>query len=433
MSENARLLSPPPQPITDAINTHNASTPDSNTQDYINITEDEEEEVQPENNIIKPKSISLGQYILVCLGLVFAEAIHGGYAVVAKILFQGGEKMHPVTFILLRSLIAFPLLLIMARLIENPSIGVLPKTLSQWVLCLQLGVLAVSGNQLFHAGGVIFTTPFNVSMWQQLIPIITTILSVFLGRENLNPKTFYGLSKILCIITAVSGAYIIVARPKSIPESIIITAASTSATWLLGNLFLFTNCLFFSIYLLFAQNLLTKYQPITLTAWSYTGGFILNLVVFVMTATYLSIAQQQNPQNPPLLSFPIPSGIYGILYAGVLSSAVAYAVLTWATKETSPPVVTIFVPLQSLVSGVVSWIVLNEEFGVLDWVGGLVVCVGVFGLVYVRWVEGLHGVQGGRGKAGGRDEDEDEGDGEGENAVLIEDVDDDNMGRRPVS
>ncbi|KAJ3329284.1 hypothetical protein HDU76_008212 [Blyttiomyces sp. JEL0837] len=262
----------------------------------------------------------------------------------------------------------------------------------------------------------------------QMLPVMTTFICAILGRENIDPFNPHGRLKLISIFIAVFGAMIIAGNPKSIPESpstsaLIFSSLHSTTTieepanitsWILGNILIFISCICFSIYFILAQDLLRIIPPITLTAWTYTGGFLWYIPVLFLTST---IPPTSTPTLPPLFSFPLVKGSLAILYAGVFGSAVAYGILNWATKRTSPPFVTVFVPLATITSAVLSAVFLKEEFGVVEGVGAVVVCVGVFGLVWTRWVEGKEMVLESERKKKVR------GDGSGDGVVVVEDVD----------
>ncbi|KAJ3096980.1 hypothetical protein HDU96_000575, partial [Phlyctochytrium bullatum] len=240
----------------------------------------------------------------------------------------------------------------------------------------------------------------------QLIPLLTTLLSALLGRESLNPLTPLGLSKWLCILTAASGAYIIILSTVPTPDPSPPTAPpSPTPYFLLGNLGLFLNCLLFAGYLHLQAPLRARGHPaIRLSAWAHLGGIFWNTLAIVValglgwtTPGDLLPPLRTAPSTPVAVpSEDIPPGwtpyllesLPAILYAALLSSATAYTLITWASGKVSPPVVAVFVPLQPVTAAVVqAKVVGNGRIGWVEVVGAGVVVVGVTVLVWVRWVE----------------------------------------------
>ncbi|ORY41218.1 DUF6-domain-containing protein [Rhizoclosmatium globosum] len=285
--------------------------------------------------------------VKVVCGLLLVEAIHGSYTVIVKVLFVT-DKVHPILFIFLRSLVALPCLLALAWYVDKP--GMANDCLS-WAL-------GVTGNLMANSGGILLTqSTFKASLFQQLNPVVTTTLSAFQGRENVNIFTRTGALKWGWILFAVIGAALF--NP-------------------IGDILFLVNVASYSSYLVYISDLLNEYPAILLTAWTYISGVAFNGICLLF-AWMLS--------ESPVFHFP-PKGILAVLYGGIFSSTIVYILINWINQQTSPPFVTAFIPLQTVFVVILSAVFLGETVGAQEIIGGLIVCVGVFGLVYVRWSEG---------------------------------------------
>ncbi|KAI9335244.1 hypothetical protein BDR26DRAFT_865989 [Obelidium mucronatum] len=183
-----------------------------------------------------------------------------------------------------------------------------------------------------------------------------------------------GALKWCWILVAVSGAFMVITLNSK--------DNFTNPPWsTLGDGLLIVNIVSYSTYLTFVGPLLSVYPPVLLTCWTYISGTALNAVCLVIAYAFW---------GKDVLIFSV-KGIYGVLYGGVLSSTVAYLLINWTNQVTSPPVVTAFVPLQTVVAAGLSAVVFGEDVGWREVVGGIICCVGVFGLVYIRWRETILG------------------------------------------
>ncbi|KAI8853626.1 hypothetical protein BC829DRAFT_439749 [Chytridium lagenaria] len=346
------------------------------------------------------KKLSLKDYAVVSAALIFVEVVHGAYPVIAKLAFKNGtHRVHPIMFVFMRALISTPLLFSLSRYIEKPATTstvtqtLFPKTWKDITTCLVLGATGISGNQLANAAGVLWTRPFYVSVWQQLIPILTTLIAAALGIESLNPLTRFGGLKWVAILSAAGGALCLVLielKPSTCPTRSNTFTDNNNMTFALGNIMLFLNCTFFATYIHLSAPLRQQGHPaVRLSAWAHMGGIFWNIliVILALSTRLVSLVDLIPPLQTsswiPYLLAVSPA----VLYASVLSSATAYTLITWASGRVSPPVVAVFVPLQSVTAAVL------EGFGGCRGVAGGsvgaagVVVVGVTGLVWVRWRE----------------------------------------------
>ncbi|KAJ3295679.1 hypothetical protein HDU79_008705 [Rhizoclosmatium sp. JEL0117] len=210
-------------------------------------------------------------------------------------------------------------------------------------------------------------------LYQQLNPVVTTTLSAFQGRENVNIFTRTGALKWGWILFAVIGAALVIAKPTSSSSAINDTSYNP-----IGDILFLVNVASYSSYLVYISDLLNEYPAILLTAWTYISGVAFNGICLLF-ACMLS--------ESPVFHFP-PKGILAVLYGGIFSSTIVYILINWINQQTSPPFVTAFIPLQTVFVVILSAVFLGDTVGAQEIIGGLIVCVGVFGLVYVRWSEG---------------------------------------------
>lgn len=76
-----------------------------------------------------------------------------------------------------------------------------------------------------------------------------------------------------------------------------------------------------------------------------------------------------------------------LAYAVFISSVVCYGALAYANSITSSTVVSIFFPLQAVVTFILSWIFLNETPAWYEWVGAGLITIGVVLVCISKWLQ----------------------------------------------
>eukprot|EP00005_Dracoamoeba_jomungandri_P000236 CAMPEP_0174256012 /NCGR_PEP_ID=MMETSP0439-20130205/5288_1 /TAXON_ID=0 /ORGANISM="Stereomyxa ramosa, Strain Chinc5" /LENGTH=210 /DNA_ID=CAMNT_0015338439 /DNA_START=44 /DNA_END=672 /DNA_ORIENTATION=- len=165
-----------------------ASESDDETPDYTetsSLTVPKEGKEQGEGKCrgvmgkLKMKGIVL--YIMIIIAMFVTQIGFSGYSIVLK-AFAEAKGVEPLIFSMLRDAFCFPLLLVVAFLVE----GVKYPKLRHVPLFFALGFFGVFGNQLLFIMGLYYTSPSNASIFQPIIPVLTAILAVIIRIEPLN-------------------------------------------------------------------------------------------------------------------------------------------------------------------------------------------------------------------------------------------------------
>ena len=184
------------------------------------------------------------------LALLGANIIYGANHIIAKGIMP--HKIGASAFIFLRILCA-GLLFWGIKIFINEKVA--KKDFSRLILC---GLFGIAANQLLFFHGLNLTSPIDASIIMTSAPILVLVYSFFLLKEKITSNKVLGLS------IGALGAIILIVYGK--------TDEGTSS--FLGNLFVFLNACFYSLYLVLVKPLMKKYNPITVISWIFLFGFV---------------------------------------------------------------------------------------------------------------------------------------------------------------
>lgn len=184
------------------------------------------------------------------LALFLTHVIYAANHFIAKGIMP--EKINPTPFVLLR-VIGAGLLFWFIKFFVKEKVE--KKDFFRLVLC---GLFGASCNQLFFFHGLSLTSPIDTSIIMTSAPAVVFILSMIVLKEKASKNKLIGIT-----IGAV-GAIGLVWYGQ--------VAEGTSS--FLGNLFVFLNVLFYSLYQVTVKPLMKKYHFITIISWVFLFGLL---------------------------------------------------------------------------------------------------------------------------------------------------------------
>ncbi|KAL6013030.1 hypothetical protein ACLOJK_003520 [Asimina triloba] len=223
----------------------------------------------------------------------------------------------------------------------------------------------------------------------------------FTGTEQLNLLRNEGRAKVAGIAVCVGGAILMVlykgptllgknqagldatnaqinAQFQADPDGLIgyVSLKSGLTLWHIGVLCLIANCMCMAAYLALQARLLTKYPAgLSVTAYSYLFGALL------MVLTGIVMAHEWKDWTLT------KSEIVAVLYAGLISSALNYGLLTWSNKILGPALVALYNPLQPVTSTILSKIFLGSPILLGSVIGGLLIIAGLYIVTWANYKE----------------------------------------------
>jgi drug/metabolite transporter (DMT)-like permease len=111
----------------------------------------------------------------------------------------------------------------------------------------------------------------------------------------------------------------------------------------------------FSIHILILDHFSSKVDPVRLSCVQFLTCGVLSSIAMLVVET---------PTLSGILAAWMP-----ILYAGVLSSGVAYTLQAVAQKDCDPTIASLVLCLESVFSVIFGWIILHQVLSLREWIG----------------------------------------------------------------
>lgn len=220
-----------------------------------------------------------------------------------------------------------------------------------------LGLLGIAANQTLFLFGLRHTTAINATILVSSTPVFTVLGSVLLGREPPSALKLAGIA-----LAAAGTVYLIG------PERI-----SLAPSEALGNLLIVLAMMCYSAYFIFAKDVVSRYDSLTMSAYVMVGGLAGVLPVGLMGLSALHPASVH------------PATWAWAAYIVAFPTIVTYLLNIWALGRASSNVVAVYIYLQPIFAAAIAPLVLTGESLTARAVGaGLAIFAG---LALVLWAE----------------------------------------------
>ena len=135
-------------------------------------------------------------------------------------------------------------------------VGFRREDLGRFVLCAVTGVAL---NQMLFVKGLTLTSTIHASLLILVTPILVTFFALWALKESF---TFY---KALGLALGVGGSVLLVMQKES---------GAGASDYLLGDLYILLNSIFYAIYFILVKPLMEKYSALHVIRWIFTIGFL---------------------------------------------------------------------------------------------------------------------------------------------------------------
>ena len=285
--------------------------------------------------------------------LLLLTAIIWGSAFVAQSV--GMEHVEPFTFTFTRSIIGGVVLIpviILLRKTDSAAMrrdsqgkdfaGIKGITKYEWLggICCGIALCAASN---FQQIGMLHTTVGKAGFITALYVVIVPILGLFLRKRV--PALIW-----FCVVLSVAGLYLL-CMPKG--------AFSLAQ----GDVLVLICALLFSFHILIIDYFSPKGDGVVISCIQFFVCGILSgiIMLFVENPTFANIMDAK----------------WSILYAGALSSGVAYTLQVVAQKGVNPTVASLILCLESVVAVLAGWIILGDKLTSRELAGCILMFVAI--------------------------------------------------------
>ena len=254
------------------------------------------------------------------LALFGANTMWGIMAPVSKLLLTGGA----VTATALADL----RLLCGTMMFWIVSIYVKRETVDRrdYMKLFAAAFFSASLNQILFVNGVALTSPVDAGICTSTLPIWTMLLSAFHLKEKLS------LWKTVGVIIGLCGTLVLILNGAKG------SACTASDMW--GNILCLGSQISYAVYLVYFQDIIRKYSPLTLMKWKYLFGAAMLLPFSMGSLSGLSLSDMTT-ENWMQLSY--------VLFCGTFLS---YLIVSIGQKTLRPTVVAMYNYLQPIWAGV---------------------------------------------------------------------------------
>lgn len=186
-------------------------------------------------------------------------------------------------------------------------------------------VFGVGINMLFFLKGLELTSPIHASVIMTTTPILILILSSIFLSEKVTKL------KVLGVFLGFCGGIVLTVLGKS---------TRTGDNILLGNTFIFLNCISYGIYIIIIKKLTAKYHPFTFIKWLFLFGLII-----ILPFGYTEAIEIQWHTFTPYIWFSVIFVVVGATFG-------TYALNPLALNSLKASTVGVFIYLQPVIAGV---------------------------------------------------------------------------------
>ncbi|BBN11495.1 hypothetical protein MPTK1_5g12400 [Marchantia polymorpha subsp. ruderalis] len=339
-----------------------------------------------------------GESARVQLALLTVQLGYGIYYVLTKSAMSGG--VNQFVFAVYRDVIALSLIVPLAYFTEKDKRT--PLTLQTSLLIFVLGITGIFLQQTLFLAGLAFTNTAFAAAMQNAIPVFTFLIAVVCKIEVIRFSKPDGLAKVVGILAAVVGSFTMCLYKGTILFGDDPAAGTTQGEqedvarssdtdgflttlflgfgidyWQIGALCLVANCFCMGAYSNLQIPTLRRFPaPISLTALCICVG------ASALLATGLASVSQASDW---VLSS--SGNIVSVIYAGAIASGLNFSLQTWANQRGGPVLVAAYIPLQTVFSGFLGLMILDDPLYLGSVIGAALILLGLY---LVIWGQSLH-------------------------------------------
>lgn len=281
----------------------------------------------------------MNKKLLGYLYVIITMATWGSVYVVSKFMLG---SVPPFTLLLLRYIVAAVVLYII--MMKKGLSKVDPHDYKYILFIGFIGYFIGVGAQFV---GTQLSNASMASLINSTNPIFIILFAVPILKEKIT------VNKIISIITAVIGAYIIIGGVDGGSMIIGIVACIIATTM-------------WSLMSVVSKHATEKYNALTVTTYS--------IIVAIFFTLPISVYELFTTPNVSLLE---PSVVLSVLYLGVICTALAFVLWSKSLSMMEAGICSLFYPIQPMVSVLLGWLFLKEKMNISFFAGAILIIAGV--------------------------------------------------------
>ncbi|MED6114203.1 hypothetical protein PIB30_078114 [Stylosanthes scabra] len=313
--------------------------------------------------------------------MILVQLAYTGMSITSKLAIEGG--MNPLVLVAYRQIFATIAIAPFTYWLEWKTA---PKMTRRVMIQIVLSSIAgITGNQVLFFVGLKYSSATIACALTNLLPAFTFVLAVIFGQESVGVKRKAGVAKVLGTVLCVGGALLLSfyhGKTIGLGESSIHwsyadkmegrSSSDGNGNSLLGPFLLVVSALVWSMWFVIQADM-SKNFPAPYTSTNYMC-FLASIQCVVLALSF--------DHAPSSWSLHDPMRLVSSLYAGVVCTGLAYCLMSWTIERKGPLYVSVFSPLQLVLTAVASWALLREKLYIGTLIGSVLI---VGGLYCVLW------------------------------------------------
>lgn len=277
------------------------------------------------------------------IALLLSQLIYGANYSISKLAMP--EYIQPFAFIFLRVTGALGLFWITGIFVKEKM------EKADFKKILVLSVFGVAINQMLFYKGLNMTTPINASIIMTSNPIVVLLLTAFILKEKISGSKIFGL------ILGISGALMLMLVNKNF---------SFGSDTIVGDILVFINSTSWAFYLILVKPLMKKYNSVTILKWVFLVG------LFYITPFSITEFKLINWSTMPMTIY------WCIAFVVIGTTYFAFLFNTYALKELSPSVASIYIYMQPFLASLIAIAIGQDNLDPIKVSSGMLIIAGVF-------------------------------------------------------
>ncbi|WCJ29101.1 nodulin MtN21 /EamA-like transporter family protein [Euphorbia peplus] len=309
--------------------------------------------------------------------MVIVQVVYGGLLVLYKLAASDG--MNQRIIIAYRFIFAAAFICPIAFFLERNE---RPKM--TWTVFFQAffsGLLGGAANQNLFLGSMMLTSITLATAMFNLVPVVTFVLAILFGLENVGIKSVAGKSKVMGTIIGIGGAMLLTfykgVEIKLWNSHINLlkhyhSHDNQNHNHMLGSFLGLASCFSYSLWLII-QTKMSRVYPCP-----YSSTALMSMMASIQATLFAIFTQKDWSEwnlgwNIRLLT---------VAYAGVIIAGLMATLVTWCVQMRGPLFVSIFNPLMLVCSVFAGSVFLDEKLHLGSLLGSTLIVCGLYGVLW---------------------------------------------------